>query len=166
MRNIQRNQTKKHPVLPYYTIDMSLNSQLKENLLKPYWIIDILPRQVKAPGGGQYFKIEQFFLEPRQMDDICRKFARMVLKLNCFEDISVCTSDDENWCDNPAPEIFQKWILERKPLYVLLKSSDAMIAFSGEDHYLTLYSDKDVSEMIRILASAEGLFVWKPDNNE
>ena len=145
---------------------MNLNLQLEENLLKPYWIIDILPRQVEAHGGGQYFKIEQFFLESVQMDDICRKFSRMVLKLNCFEDISACTSDDEEWCDNPVPETLQKWFFERKPLHVLLKSSDAMIAFSGDDHYLTLYTDKDVPEMVRTLASAEGLFVWKPDNND
>ena len=145
---------------------MNLNNQLEENLLKPYWIIDILPRQVEAHGGGQYFKIEQFFLESGQMDDICRKFVRMLLKLNCFEDISVCTSDDEDWCDNPVPKMLQKWFFERKQLYVQLKSSDAMIAFSGDDHYLTLYTDKDVPEMVRALASAEGLFVWKPDNND
>ena len=145
---------------------MNLNNQLEENLLKPYWIIDILPRQVEAHGGGQYFKIEQFFLESGQMDDICRKFARIALKLNCFEDVSVYTSDDEEWCDNPVPKMLQKWFFERKQLYVQLKSSDAMIAFSGDDHYLTLYTDKDVPEMVRTLASAEGLFVWKPDNND
>ena len=145
---------------------MCLNSQLEEYLSKPYWIIDILPRQVEAEGRGQYFKIEQFFIGYEQMDAICRKFASLIIKLNCYDDISVCLAEDGQWFDNPAPETLQKWIFERKPLCVILHSTNAMIAFTGDDHYMTFYSDQVVPELVRALATAEGLFVWKPLNNE
>ena len=34
-----------------------------ESLLeKPYWLIDVLPKQVPAGSAGQYFKAERYFL--------------------------------------------------------------------------------------------------------
>ena len=43
---------------------------IEEYLNKPYWVIDILPKQVPADGRGQYFRIEKFFLEHPQIDHI------------------------------------------------------------------------------------------------
>ena len=40
---------------------------IEEYLNKPYWVIDILPKQVPADSKGQYFKIEKYFLEHPQM---------------------------------------------------------------------------------------------------
>ena len=54
-----------------------------------YCIIDILPEQVPAGGAGQYFRIEKFFLEQPQMEVIAGKFSRLLIKLNCYEDILV-----------------------------------------------------------------------------
>ena len=50
------------------------------------------------------------------------------------------------------------------PLYVRVEPSDALFAFSGDEHYLTLYEpDPDLLELVRQLAASEGLFVWRPD---
>lgn len=46
----------------------------------PYWIIDILPKQVPADGEGQYFKIEQYFLSEPQRGIIDRRFANVLLR--------------------------------------------------------------------------------------
>ena len=36
---------------------------IEEYLEKPYWVIDILPKQVPADSRGQYFEIEEYYLE-------------------------------------------------------------------------------------------------------
>ena len=68
---------------------------IEELLSKPYWIVDILPKQVPANAGGQYFTIEKYFLSPPHIDAIYRKFANMMLKLNCYDDIKVFQVDGE-----------------------------------------------------------------------
>ena len=40
---------------------MDYSSLIDDLLSKPYWIIDILPKQVPADNGGQYFKIEKYW---------------------------------------------------------------------------------------------------------
>ena len=72
---------------------------IEEYLNKPYWVIDILPKQVPADGRGQYFKIEEYYLEHPQIDDIYRKFTNILLKLNCYNDINVSHDGDE-WITN------------------------------------------------------------------
>ena len=34
---------------------------IEEYLNKPYWVIDILPKQVPADSKGQYFRIEKYY---------------------------------------------------------------------------------------------------------
>ena len=131
---------------------------------KPYWIIDILPMQVPAEAAGQYFRIERYFLS--QLDGISKRFATVLLKLNCYIDIQVGL--EENWISNPDPgnleRLFGNAASLRSPLSIIIGSDDALITFSGDDHYMTLYGPgPDLLSMIRKLASGEGLFVWGPD---
>ena len=134
-------------------------------LSKPYWIIDILPKQVPVDADGQYFAIEKYFLAPPLVDAIYQKFANMILKLNCYYDIMVGLADDDKWLENPVPENLAQMMLERKPLNVLLKNTQAMITITGDDHYMTLYGpNEEMLELITTLASSEGLHVWKPEN--
>ena len=136
---------------------------IDEYLEKAYWVIDVLPKQVPANSRGQYFKIEKYFLATPQIDIIHRKFFNILMKLNCYEDIEVCHNLEE-WGLNPAPEMLSDWIQGRRQLYIVLKSSDAMIGINGDDHYMTLYNpDEELVELMRTLAAAEGLFVWKPE---
>ena len=131
-------------------------------LEKPYWVIDILPKQVLANSRGQYFKIEKFFLSQPQYDIIGKKFINILMKLNCYDDIEVY-HDLEERVLNPSPESLRDWIQERKSINVIIHSSDAMISISGDDHFMTLYNpDEDFLELIQQLASSEGMYVWKP----
>ncbi len=61
-----------------------------ENLLEsPYMIIDILPGQVPADSAGQYFAVEEYFLQESQRSVIKQKHANVILKLNCYQDIFI-----------------------------------------------------------------------------
>ncbi len=136
---------------------------IEDLLSKPYWIVDILPKQVPANAGGQYFKIEKFFLSSPRVDAIYRKFANVLLKLNCYVDIIVFLVDDESWVENPSPEEMERMVLKRRPLFVVLKQSMAMLSITGDDHYMTLYGpNKDLLELTTTVALAQGLHVWKP----
>ena len=79
---------------------------IEELLEKPYWIIDILPKQVPKDSPGQYFAIEDFFLK-EQLTEIKKKHIDVILKLNCYMDISI---DGEK---NPAPERIRDIMMER-----------------------------------------------------
>ena len=136
---------------------------IEELLSKPYWIVDILPKQVPANSGGQYFTIEKYFLTSPHVDAIYRKFALVLLKLNCYVDLAVFKVEDESWVENPAPDNLERLVLERKPLFVVLKQSQTMLSITGDDHNMTLYgADEETLQLISSIASAEGLSVWKP----
>ena len=141
---------------------------IEEYLNKPYWVIDILPKQVPADGRGQYFRIEKYFLEHPQIDNIYRKFTNILLKLNCYEDIDV-SYDGEDWMTNPDPHELEaallKCMADKQMFYIILKSTDVLITVSGDDTYMTVYNPTEESkELIDSLAVSEGLFMWKLNN--
>ena len=141
------------------------SSNIDRYLEQSYWIIDILPKQVPASNGSQYFKVEKYFLSHPQIDDLCRKFANMLIRLSCYDDITIVLTTGE--IANPHPETIERLILARKPFFVLLRSADAMIYINGEDTYLMLYNAKaELLELVRVLAASEGLFVWQPNNKD
>ena len=127
--------------------------RIDELLNKPYWIVDILPKQVPRNSAGQYFTIESFFLE-EQLSEIKKKHINAILKLNCYMDISI----DEK-C-NPAPEEIKSEMLKRH-LYIMV--GDAMILSEPDDTHMTVFNpDEALLELIREIALGEGLYVWKP----
>lgn len=130
----------------------------------PYWIIDILPEQVPADSPGRYFTVEKYFLA--HLDEWSRKFARILIKLNCYRDLQIST-DEEPWTEDFAPEdletFFQESVDTHSPLSIRILPPDALLTFSGDDHYLTLYApDEDLLRLLRPLAASEGLFLWTP----
>ena len=132
-------------------------------LTKPYWIIDILPKQVPANSGGQYFTLEKYFLSPPHVDAIYHKFANVLLKLNCYVDIIVFKVNGETWVENPAPDDLEQMVLERKPLFVVLKQSQAMLSITGDDHNMTVYgAAEETLQFLSTITASEGLYVWKP----
>lgn len=126
-------------------------------LEKPYWIIDILPKQVPKDSPGQYFAVEGFFLK-EELSEIKKKHINVVLKLNCYMDITI---DDDM---NPAPEQIRDTMLGRD-VYIMM--GDSMILSETDDTHLTLFNpDEGVLDMINVIASSEGLFVWKGNEAE
>jgi len=138
---------------------------IEEYLNKPYWVIDILPKQVPADSKGQYFKIEKYYLEQPQIDIIYRKFTDILLKVNCYEDIDVSHDGDE-WITNPDPHELEaallKCMADKQMFYIVLKSADVLITVSSDDTYMTVYNPtEEVLELIGSLAGSEGLFLWR-----
>ena len=135
-----------------------MSKTIEELLNAPYWIIDILPKQVPAGSAGQYFAIEQY-LRDTQLSDIKKKHVNLILKLNCYRDISL----DEDKEINISPEKIADAIHKR---YVIIMVNDAMIVSEPEDTYLTIYNpDEDLITLMKELASGEGMFVWKNENS-
>ena len=129
---------------------------IDEMLQKPYWIIDILPEQVPADSPGQYFAVEKYFLGKERLDRIKQKHIDLILKLNCYRDISI---DDEKEV-NPAPE---RIAAEMKTRYVYIRLDDAMILSEPDDTHMTVFNpDEGTLKLIGDLAASEGLFLWQP----
>jgi hypothetical protein len=123
---------------------MEKDYTIEDYLERPYWLIDILPKQVPANDGERYFAIEKFYLSEPQVELLCRKFANLLLKLYCYHDIAIC-GNEEQWIENPAPETLVHWVMSRQPIHVLLKSTDAMIVARGDDTYMTLYDPDEAT---------------------
>ena len=130
-----------------------------ENLLEsPYVIIDILPEQVPADSGGQYFAVEEYFLQDSQRSVIKQKHANVILKLNCYEDIFI---EGEM---NPTPKSIVKAIKARHIDVIL---DNTLITSEPDDTYMTVYNaTEELMDLIKKIAASEGLFVWEPDNTE
>ena len=140
-------------------VDEVMSKSIEELLETEYWVIDILPSQVPEDSPGQYFAVEKYFLQDERMAAIKQKHINIVLKLNCYRDIAL----DEEKENNPPPEHVAEEMRKRF-LYIL--TGDSMIQSEPDDTCLTVYNpDSELLEMLKEIASGEGLFVWKPQGN-
>ena len=133
-----------------------MKKTIEELLQTPYWIIDILPKQVPAYSPGQYFEVEKYFLEKERFAVIKEKHINVILKLNCYRDISI----DEETEVNPSPERIAE---EMRLRFLYIMIGDSMILSEPDDTSMTVFDpDDDLLELIRQIAVGEGLHVWKP----
>ena len=129
---------------------------VEELLQCPYWIVDILPSQVPADSPGQYFAVEKYFLQGERINEIKQKHINLILKLNCYRDISI----GEETAINPLTKHIAD---EMKKRYLYIMTGESMILSEPDDTHLTVFNpDSQLLELLRQLASGEGLFVWKP----
>ena len=136
-----------------------------ETLLnKPYWVVDFLPEQVPDGSAGQFFAVEEYFLREPALSGLRRRFTDILLKLNCYYDFQVCAADSEEFVRNPAPEALAARILDaQENLCILLPREDALITLDRDDTCMTVYNPSEtLLNRLRLLASAEGLFLWQP----
>ena len=139
--------------------------KIVERLLDaPYWVIDMLPMQVPQDGGGQFFAVERYYLDEPQHGRLCRQFADVLLRLNCYHDLHV--NHDDEWIKNPEPATLVTWLtdaLQHGHLCALIDDGEALITASSDETHLTLYNPSpDLLELVGKLAAASGLFFWKP----
>ncbi len=135
-----------------------MKKTVEELLQCSYWIVDILPSQVPKDSSGQYFAIEEYFLQGNRIDEIKQKHINLVLKLNCYADILI---SDESVI-NPSPEHIAEE-MQKRYLYIMV--GESMILSEPDDTHLTVFNpDTQLLELIKQIASGEGLFVWKPNN--
>ena len=140
--------------------------RIVEQLLEaPYWVIDFLPMQVPQYSAGQFFAVEQYYLEEPQHERVCRQFADVLLKLNCYYDLLVNCDGGDEWL-YPDPKMLEKWLMESLQnghLCVLIGDGDALITARGGDTNLTLYNPSpDLLHLVGQLATAAGLHLWQP----
>ena len=133
-----------------------MKKTIEELLQCPYWIIDRLPAQVPSDSPGQYFAVEKYFLQGGRIKEIKQKHIDLILKLNCYRDISI---GDETVI-NPSPDHIAD---EMKKRYLYIMTGESMILSEPDDTHLTVFNpDSELLELIGQIASGEGLFVWKP----
>ena len=70
----------------------------------------------------------------------------------------------EEFIRNPAPESLASRILgAQENLCILLPREDALITLDRDDTCMTVYNPSEtLLNRLRLLASAEGLFLWQP----
>ncbi|MBQ1770498.1 MAG: hypothetical protein II000_00935 [Clostridia bacterium] len=133
-----------------------MNMTIDELLETPYWIIDILPKQVSKDSPGQYFAVEEYYLSKKQIAELKNRHIGLVLKLNCYRNLSL----DEETEINPPPGRIAE---EMRKRHLCILSGDSMILSEPDDLSLTLYHpDEELLELVRTLAAGEGLYVWQP----
>lgn len=144
---------------------MDLNYQIDLCLEKTCWVVDILPRQVEKDSSGQYIAVEDCWHQPERLAELYRRFADLLLKLNCYQDFQV--SFREGWVRNPPPEVLTAWVMEcaegeKDYMNILLEEGESMVIVNGDDLYLSLYGpSEELLALVRVLAGAAGLFLWK-----
>ncbi|MBO7505941.1 MAG: hypothetical protein J6T67_00975 [Paludibacteraceae bacterium] len=148
-------------------IYVDLDDRIEPLLEKPYCLVDMLPKQVPAQSSGQYFRVEAYFWQDvERKRALYAKFARVMLKLNCYVGIDVRCSESR-WVSNPSPDSFSDMFLFKeegeRSVYVLFDNRESLVVLHDEDTYMTVYNVRaDLLDLLRALAGSEGLFVWAP----
>ena len=132
---------------------------------KEYWVVDFLPKQVPENAGGRFFSVEDYYLEPSRYAVLRERFSDILLKLYCYYDLRLFIGDDTEGLVNPEPEMLASHIMDNQGnLCILIGASEALVTLGRDDTNLTIYAPtEDLLQLIRTLAGAVGLFVWKPD---
>ena len=132
----------------------------------PDFVVDILPEQVPRDADGQYFAVERYWLQPERLRPLRRRFAEILLRLNCYDDMAVSFDSCESWELNPDPEAFAarlEVLSGNSFLRAVFESRRAMIDLEPDDTYMTVYDPENgISDRVQKLAEAEGLFFWAP----
>lgn len=129
--------------------------RIEELLQKPFWVIDILPEQVKENSPGQYFEVERFYLKDK---DLRRKQLNVLLKLNCYYDFTVVLDEGEV-LRNPLPDMMEDLVGKK---HMCIQVEETLIVADPADTHMTLYNaSRRLLELIKTIAVGEGLFIWK-----
>ena len=104
-------------------------------------------------------------MQPEQMERINRKQAEILLKLNCYHDMTVSFDNCETWSLNPEPEQFVNALITLKGntfLRAIFLKQEALIDISPGDTYMTVYCHKpEMLYLIQKLTNSEGFFLWE-----
>lgn len=129
----------------------------------PASVVDVFPFQVPAARMRQYAPVERWLCGKPQILELYRRFADLLLKLNCYSDLWVYLPEADDWQPTPEPESLVDLITsraERGDLVFLFPDENALFSLNGGDLYLSFYDpDRRLCETVRALAAAEGLFV-------
>ncbi len=138
---------------------------IEELLSKPYCVVNLLPEQVPANSGGQFFAIEKYILEKPRRSALYERFADILLMINCFYDFLCAPAGSDEFVKNPPPTQLVLTVTEGETgVCILIPDEAALITFYPGDTHMTVYNPgKKLLKLIKQSASASGLFVWKPE---
>ena len=141
--------------------------QIVDRLLEtPCYIIDFIPLQVPKNCGGQYFKVENYFLNHSDRYGLRDRFIRTILKAMCYYPISVYRGE---WIEQPSPEQVAEiidTIMENHSgdMNMLLTSKGARLQFGWDCLNISIYNpDEEMCVLFEQLATSEGMFWRKTD---
>lgn len=140
------------------------HSLIEDLLERPCCVIDLLPCQVPEGSEGQFFPVEQTLLGGSHGTELRRRFARVLLMLNCYHDLVVFRGESECGKTNPRPERLERWVTRNKEhLCIALPSEEALVVVPTDSTCLALHNPTPrLLDEVRAIASACGLFVWQP----
>ena len=135
---------------------------------KDYWVVNFLPKQVPEKGGGRFFSVEEYYLEPSRYAVLRERFCDILLKLYCYYDLRLFVDDDTEGIVNPEPELLASQIkANQAELCMLIGTSEALITLGRDDTHMTVYAPSDdLLELIRTFVGTVGLFVWKAEQKQ
>ena len=141
--------------------------QIVDRLLEtPCYIIDFIPQQVPKNCGGQYFKVENYFLTHSDRYGVRDRFIRTILKAMCYYPISVYWGE---WIEQPSPEQVAEiidTIMENHSgdMNMLFTSKGALLQFGWDCLNISIYNpDEEMCVLFEQLATSEGMFWRKTD---
>ena len=141
--------------------------QIVDRLLEtPCYIIDFIPLQVPKNCGGQYFKVENYFLNHSDRYGLRDRFIRTILKAMCYYPVSVYWGE---WIEQPSPEQVAEiidTIMENHSgdMNMLLTSKGARLQFGWDCLNISIYNpDEEMCVLFEQLATSEGMFWRKTD---
>ena len=95
-----------------------------------------------------------------------RRFAEILLRLNCYDDMTVSFDSCESWERNPDPEEFADKLVSMSGnsfLRAIFEAQGVMIDIEPDDTYMTVYDPESrLLDRLRSLTTSEGLFLWSP----
>ena len=108
--------------------------------------------------------MERYFLQPERIVPLRRKYAEILLRLNCYADMAASFDACASWETNPDPEAFAARVAGlsgNEFLRAVFAEQNAMIDYDHNDTYLTVYDPgAALLDKVRSLAAAAGLFIW------
>ena len=138
--------------------------QIVDRLLEtPCYIIDFIPQQVPKNCGGQYFKVENYFLNHSDRYGVRDRFIRTILKAMCYYPISVYWGE---WIEQPSPEQVAEiidTIMENHSgdMNMLFTSKDALLQLGWDCLNISIYNpDEEIRMLFEKIAASEGM-LWK-----
>lgn len=141
--------------------------QIIDRLLEtPCYIIDFIPLQVPKNCGGQYFKVENYFLNHYDLYGLRDRFIRTILKAMCYYPVSVYWGE---WIEQPSPEQVAEiidTIMENHSgdMNMLFTSKDALLQLGWDCLNISIYNpDEEMCVLFEQLATSEGMFWRKTD---
>ena len=141
-------------------------SDINRLLEKPCYIIDFLPRQVQKDCGGQFFKVENYFLNHYDLYGLRDRFIRTILKAMCYYPVSVYWGE---WIEQPSPEQVAEiidTIMENHSvdMNMLFTSKDALLQLGWDCLNISIYNpDEEMCMLFEKIATSEGMFWRKED---